>query len=69
MESAPPQKMELRVVVWETTDVPNNDIEDMSDIYVQGVADLGIERPVKTTDTHYRASNGFVRLVLTLGII
>ena len=61
VSSAPSQTMELRVVVYETYDVPNNDPEDMSDIYVQVVADTGTERIIKRTDTHYRSSSGFVR--------
>ena len=59
ISSIPVQTMELRVIVWETNDVPNNDPEDMSDIYVQVMfrGDTDVE---KRTDTHIRACNGFV---------
>ena len=53
--------MELRIIVWETNDVPNNDPEDMSDIYVQ-VMFRGDTDEEKRTDTHIRACNGFVNL-------
>jgi hypothetical protein len=35
IESIPKKEYELRVIVWETYDVPNNDPEDMSDIFVK----------------------------------
>ena len=46
----------MRTVVWECEDVPNNDIEDASDLYVTGT--LG-DKTLKT-DVHYRSQNGIV---------
>jgi C2 domain len=61
-----PMNFELRVVVWEAHDVPIDDPEGMSDIYVMGTFDsLGIST---MTDTHWR-SEGFVGIELILGFI
>lgn len=60
ISSMPAQDFELRVIVWETHEVPNNDPEDMSDIYVK-VALNSLDNDLKgQTDTHIRASDGFV---------
>jgi len=40
--------------VWDIEDVPSNDIEDCSDLYVTGIVD---EKQQKT-DTHFRAQGG-----------
>jgi len=45
---------ELRVVIWEIENVPSQDIEDCSDLYVTALFD---EKQQKT-DTHYRAQKG-----------
>ena len=31
----PKANYEVRIIVWNVKDMPNNDIEDMSDLYVQ----------------------------------
>ena len=60
ISSMPETEFELRVIVWEAKDVPNNDIEDMSDIFVK-VALNSLDSDLSSeTDTHIRASNGFV---------
>jgi hypothetical protein len=52
----------LRVIVWETKDVPNNDPEDVSDIYVKCALN-SLDNDLKgQTDTHIRAQNGFVSI-------
>jgi len=61
---APPQMMELRIVIWDVEDVPNGDIEGASDIYVQIRADIIGDAIVKRTETHYRALNGFVPFLI-----
>lgn len=75
VSSMPEQEFELRVIVWETHEVPNNDPEDMSDIYVKVAMNSLDDHLTGQTDTHIRASNGFVSLknvfqiVTTLGLI
>lgn len=59
ISSIPPQTMELRVIVWEVSEVPNNDPEDMSDIYIQGVLRGEREDIIRRTDTHWRSSTGY----------
>ncbi len=49
----PTTNLVLRVVVWEVHDVPAEDIEDVSDIYV--AASLPSFDLIAKTDTHYRA--------------
>ena len=61
ISSIPDQNFELRVIIWETRDVPNNDPEDMSDIYVRVALNSLSNDFVADTDTHIRASDGFVR--------
>lgn len=48
-------EFEIRLVVWEVDDVPSMDLEDCSDIYIEGSFRGRIQR----TDTHFRAQNGF----------
>lgn len=51
-----PADFELRVVVWEASDVPRVDtFEDSVDIYVTGKVDGG---PSLKTDTHFRSMTG-----------
>jgi hypothetical protein len=69
IRSAPVKKFELRVVVWDTRDVPNNDPEDMSDIYVKANLSSLDHSLTEKTDTHIRASDGFVSPHLTSGLI
>lgn len=47
----PPCPYELRVVVWDIEDVPSQDIEDCSDLYVTGM----VGEKQQKTDVHYRA--------------
>lgn len=62
ISSMPETHFELRVIVWETRGVPNNDPEDMSDIFVK-VAMNSLSNSLNgQTDTHIRASDGFVRI-------
>lgn len=51
----PPEKFQLRVIVWRCEDVPNMDSEGVSDLYI--VVSLNNEEK-KETDTHYRAQSG-----------
>jgi len=51
----PPTEFELRVVVWEVEDVPSMDVEDCSDLYVEG----NFKGKIQRTDTHFRAQNGY----------
>eukprot|EP00055_Hartaetosiga_balthica_P009303 m.36689 g.36689 ORF g.36689 m.36689 type:complete len:2178 (-) comp6693_c0_seq1:45-6578(-) len=56
-----PKEYELRVIVYNTYDVPLNDTglggQKMSDIYVKGFL-RGMEHKKAKTDTHYRSLNG-----------
>lgn len=66
ISSAPAQDFELRVVVWDVRDVPNDDPEDMSDIYVK-VALNSLDNDLEsTTDTHIRAADGFVSIIIII---
>ena len=56
----PTTEVELRVVVWETTDVPMADIEDTVDIYVTCGLPAFAEISERKTDTHFRSQTGFV---------
>ena len=51
----PPLDFEARLVIWKSEDVPNNDPEGLSDLYV--VAKVN-KLPEKHTDTHFRAASG-----------
>lgn len=42
------------MVVWDCEDVPSNDIEDCSDIYITGM----VNEQQQKTDTHFRAQGG-----------
>eukprot|EP00056_Hartaetosiga_gracilis_P007895 m.113633 g.113633 ORF g.113633 m.113633 type:complete len:2195 (+) comp12801_c0_seq2:42-6626(+) len=56
-----PKEYELRVIVYNTYEVPLNDTglggQKMSDIYVKGYL-RGMENKKAKTDTHYRSLNG-----------
>ena len=55
----PPEKLELRVVVWEVNDCPIDDPEGMTDIYVRcSLPSYKNGNLSKKTDTHIR-SEGF----------
>ena len=51
----PPEEFEARLIIWKSEDVPNNDIEGLSDLYI--VAKVN-NLPSKQTDTHFRAARG-----------
>ncbi|OMJ77656.1 hypothetical protein SteCoe_22695 [Stentor coeruleus] len=51
----PPGEFEARVIIWRAEDVPNMDIEELSDLFVSAKINGLLE---KETDTHYRAAHG-----------
>lgn len=51
----PEMKMEIRLVIWKTKDIPNMDVEETSDVYVVGFID---PKNKSETDTHFRCMNG-----------
>ena len=55
IEPEPINKLECRLIIYETENMENLDVEDTSDIYV--LAFLNIKEKF-STDTHYRCSNG-----------
>jgi len=61
----PPQKMELRIIIWETNNVPPADIEGTTDIFVQVVFGADRKNP-KVTDTHFRSMDGFVKKLINI---
>lgn len=61
----PPQDLELRIVIWEVKDVPNDDPEDMSDIYIQATLPK-FKNITQQTDTHIRACDGKVSSIFNL---
>lgn len=58
--------MELRLIIWETKDIPFADIEETSDIYVTVFTD---EKIKKSTDVHFRCQTGNVYKFYNSGII
>lgn len=53
----PPTELILRVVIWEAENVPSEDFEDVTDMYVKvGLTSFGLEG---RTDTHYRAAEHY----------
>lgn len=46
---------QMRLIVWETRDIPMMDVEETSDVYVVGFVDPANRQ---TTDTHFRCTNG-----------
>lgn len=51
----PPEKFEMRLIIWNCEGIPNADIEGVSDLYVVATVN-GEDR--RETDTHYRAQEG-----------
>ncbi|OMJ78297.1 hypothetical protein SteCoe_21930 [Stentor coeruleus] len=51
----PPGEFEARVIIWKAENVPNMDIEGLSDLFVAVKINSLLE---KETDTHYRAGSG-----------
>jgi len=51
----PPAEFEARLIVWETADVENMDVEGTSDLYVRAWVN---QSEPKETDTHYRCQTG-----------
>lgn len=50
----PPSCFQVRVIVWEVDDIPSQDIEGVSDLYVTGE----FRGDKQKTDVHYRAQEG-----------
>ena len=50
----PPCDYQLRVIVWDVENVPSQDIEDCSDLFVTAL----VGEKQQKTDTHFRAQNG-----------
>jgi hypothetical protein len=50
------KEFEVRAVVWGCEDVPANDIEDCSDLFITG----RVGETTLKTDVHYRSQNGAV---------
>lgn len=48
-------EFEVRIVIWSCSEIPDNDIEGMSDLYVT----CTFNNETQSTDTHIRASAGF----------
>jgi Ca2+-dependent lipid-binding protein len=55
IEPEPKSIMEMRLIIYETEEMENLDIEDTSDIYVMAFID---EKNKGQTDIHYRCSTG-----------
>ena len=56
IQPRPPTKFQIRVIIWELEDMPDGDIEGISDLYVTGEL---VNSPIKLkTDVHYIAQNG-----------
>ena len=49
--------MELRLIVWETKDIPFMDAEETTDIYVTAFIE---DKNKKSTDVHFRCQTGCV---------
>lgn len=56
IQPKPLEEFEVRVCVFDTVDVPCNDPEGLSDIYIRAFFDS--REDAKETDTHYRCANG-----------
>ena len=53
----PPTELILRVVIWECENVPSEDFEDVTDMYVKvSLPSFDLEG---RTDTHYRAADNY----------
>jgi hypothetical protein len=55
IEPEPKSTLEMRLIIYETEEMENLDIEDTSDIYVMAYVDSGTKYQ---TDIHYRCSTG-----------
>jgi hypothetical protein len=55
LQPEPIMDYELRVVVWDTRDVKNMDVEGTSDVFIKAYID---DKDKKETDCHYRCKNG-----------
>lgn len=53
----PPWKLQMRLIVWETEDLPMVDVEGCSDFYVYGFVN---EKSKVSTDVHFRNQDGAV---------
>ena len=51
-----PVPYQIRLIIWETRDIPNVDLEDCVDIFVTGQINDGV---IRSTDVHYRSQTGF----------
>ena len=61
ISSIPEQDFELRVIIWETNNVPSADATGTSDVFVRvSLNNLDIPQ-VEETDVHTQATRGFVR--------
>lgn len=64
ISSIPAKDFELRVIVWEVRDAPGVDFDGSSDLFVKvSLSSLGGGLEQKT-DTHSRATGGFVSLII-----
>jgi hypothetical protein len=52
----PPEEFEVRVCIFNTSDVICTDVEGVSDVYCRAFFDS--REDAKETDTHYRCGNG-----------
>ena len=55
IEPEPETKVEMRLVIWETENMKQMDVEGTSDIYVNAFVD---GKNKQSTDIHYRSQNG-----------
>lgn len=53
--------MEMRLIVWETKDIPYADVEETCDMYVTAYLDKDVK---KSTDIHYRCQTKCVYLII-----
>jgi hypothetical protein len=51
----PNSKAEIRLIIWETRDIPNMDVEATSDMYVSAFIDAEAKQ---STDVHFRCQTG-----------
>lgn len=55
ISSNPDAKAELRVIIWETRDIPKMDVEDTSDMYLSCFVEADQKQ---STDVHFRCQTG-----------
>lgn len=51
----PKTDLEMRLVIWQTREIPMMDIEETSDVYISAFVD---SKNSQTTDTHFRCTTG-----------